>query len=143
MRSAPGSSTVTAQAYTSPFFLAAVAWTIHREDADRIRRSLKKELERRATSDDVTGVSNRAYISLLAQNEFARARSTENRFPASPSRLTPTDGDSPSRRKAALMRVNTIIQVLSGYCVVVMRHCDSFGRLGPFPFSRAVAGNRG
>lgn len=43
--------------------------------------ALKTELERRATSDNLTGVSNRAHISQLAQNEFARA-ATASRLPA-------------------------------------------------------------
>jgi diguanylate cyclase (GGDEF)-like protein len=30
--------------------------------------------------------------------------------------------------------LDTVIQVFAGYCVVVMRHCDSFGRLGPKRF---------
>ena len=44
------------------------------EHERRAAFALRTELERRATSDNMTGVSNRAHILQLAQNEFARAR---------------------------------------------------------------------
>lgn len=44
------------------------------DDARLDAGAMRAELSRRATSDEISGVSNRAHISLLAQNEFSRAR---------------------------------------------------------------------
>ncbi|MGE4062039.1 MAG: GGDEF domain-containing protein [Rhodospirillaceae bacterium] len=92
---------------------------------------LRGELERRASSDEITGVSSRAHVSVLAQNEFARARRYGEPF----SCLT-IEIDEYERLLGAHGRDagRAIVQVFTGYCVVVMRHCDSFGRLMPSRF---------
>ncbi|MGZ6175934.1 MAG: GGDEF domain-containing protein, partial [Candidatus Binataceae bacterium] len=117
--------------YALPFVAAAVsiARRFHTDDTDAI--SLRHELQRRATSDDLTGVSNRAHITLLAQNEFARAR----RY-GEPCSCLVVELDDPDTiaREWGVRGLSTIVQVLAGYCVVVMRHCDSFGRLAPYRF---------
>ena len=98
---------------------------------DVAAHALRQELERRATSDTMTGVSNRAHINLLAQNEFARAR----RYGEPCSCLMIEIDDHPGLAAAWGARAaDTVAQVLTGYCVVVMRHCDSFGRLSPARF---------
>lgn len=100
-------------------------------DVSREARTLQGELARRATSDEITGVSNRAHINLLAQNEFARAR----RYGEPYSCLT-IEIENYERLQAAhgTAGLTAIVQVFTGYCVVVMRHCDSFGRLTPNRF---------
>ena len=89
------------------------------------------ELERRATSDNLTGVSNRAHINLLAQNEFARAR--RYRAPYAALMIEIDDYDT-LNGKGGPRAADVVVQVFTGYCVVVMRHCDSFGRLSPARF---------
>ena len=42
------------------------------------------------------------------------------------------DFEGLTKRSARVPAV--VVQVFSGYCVVVMRHCDSFGRLTPARF---------
>tara|TARA_R110000868_G_scaffold101366_1_gene279155 strand:+ start:1682 stop:2806 length:1125 start_codon:yes stop_codon:yes gene_type:complete len=101
------------------------------EQARRRTFALTSELERRATSDDLSGVSNRAHINLLAQNEFARAR--RYREPYACLMLEIDDFETLSSTYG-LHTADIVVQVLSGYCVVVMRHCDSFGRLSPHRF---------
>lgn len=101
------------------------------EKAHREAGLLRHELARRATSDDITGVSNRAHILLLAQNEFARARRYGE--PYSCLMIEIDDYDKIVAQHGPLA-ADTIVQVLTGYCVVVMRHCDSLGRLAPARF---------
>ncbi len=100
------------------------------DDSRRETALLRGELARRATSDEITGVSNRAHVSLLAQNEFARAR----RYGEAYSCLM-IEIESYERLAAhGPAALTAIVQVFTGYCVVVMRHCDSFGRLDPNRF---------
>ncbi len=112
--------------------LAAVsllAWAL--EQARRKAFTLGRELERRATSDNLTGVSNRAHINLLAQNELARARRYEEPFSCL---MLDIDNYEKLNSTWGAQATDSIAQVLSGYCVVIMRHCDSFGRLSPHRF---------
>ena len=60
--------------YWLPLLAATVVGTQRLAAQQASTAILAQELERRATSDGITGVSNRAHINLLAQNEFARAR---------------------------------------------------------------------
>ncbi len=101
------------------------------ENLHRQAFGLRAELARRATSDQITGVSNQAHIKLLAQNEFARARRYAEPFSAL---MFEIDAYDTLARTGGLQAPDTIVQVFSGYCVVVMRHCDSFGRLSPARF---------
>jgi diguanylate cyclase (GGDEF)-like protein len=102
-----------------------LAWAL--EKARRKAFVLSRELERRATSDDLTGVSNRAHINLLAQNEFARARRYKEPYSCL---MLEVDEYDALRSKWGVHAADVVVQVLSGYCVVIMRHCDSFGRPG-------------
>lgn len=102
-----------------------LAWAM--ENARRKTFALSMELERRATSDDLTGVSNRAHINLLAQNEFARARRYKEPYSCL---MLEVDEYEALRSKWGVHATNVVVQVLTGYCVVIMRHCDSFGRPG-------------
>ncbi len=113
-----------------PMLVVASLAALCLENERRASFELKMELERRATSDELTGVSNRAHISLLAQNEFARARRYKEPF--SCLMIEIDDFDGLTKRGAHV--ANVVVQVFSGYCVVVMRHCDSFGRLAPARF---------
>ncbi|MGE3474901.1 MAG: GGDEF domain-containing protein [Rhodospirillaceae bacterium] len=101
------------------------------EEAHHEASALQIELARRATSDDITGVSNRAHISLLAQNEFARSRRYGQPYSCLTIEIEKYERVLASHGLAA---ANAVVQVLTGYCVVVMRHCDSFGRLSPSRF---------
>jgi len=128
---ANGFVTAEALAYLLPAVALLFAAVLRFERERRAAFDLRLELERRATSDDLTGVSNRAHIMLLAQNEFARAR--RYREPYSCLMIEIDDYDaltSKGGRHAAAV----VVQVFTGYCVVVMRHCDSFGRLAPARF---------
>ena len=107
------------------------------ESERRQARLLRRELERRATSDDLTGVSNRAHINLLAQNEFARAR--RYREPCALLMIEIDGYEELTRKWGAYV----IVQVFTGYCVVVMRHCDSFGRLSPERFLAVLPETKG
>jgi diguanylate cyclase (GGDEF)-like protein len=117
------------------FLLAALALALAASRAlenSRIEAIvLRGELERRATSDEITGVSNRAHVSLLAQNEFARARRYGEPFACLAIEIDGYEQLLAVRGRSAL---TAIVQVFTGYCVVVMRHCDSFGRLTPSRF---------
>ncbi len=101
------------------------------DDARREASALETELARRATSDEITGVSNRAHINLLAQNEFARARRYGEPYSCLTIEIEKYEHVLAAHGQAA---ATAIVQVLTGYCVVVMRHCDSFGRLTPSRF---------
>ncbi len=127
---------------------AAGAATLAAVMLERERRAvfdLRLELERRATSDNLSGVSNRAHIMLLAQNEFARARRYREPYACliievdDFETLAAAGAANPTGTNAA----DVILQMFSGYCVVVMRHCDSFGRLGPARFLALLPETRG
>ena len=52
------------------------------------------------------------------------------------------DGYDELVRKAPLA-ADVVVQVFSGYCVVIMRHCDSFGRLSPERFLALLPETKG
>lgn len=109
-----------------PFFVSDIL-----DDARQDAGAMRAELSRRATSDDLSGVSNRAHISLLAQNEFSRARRYGEPYSCLMIEIERFDALLADHGSAAM---NAIVHVFTGYCVVVMRHCDSFGRLAPSRF---------
>ena len=115
-----------------------LAWALEQGRGKAFR--LSKELERRATSDNLTGVSNRAHINLLAQNEFARARRYTEPFSCL---MLDIDEYNKLRSTWGTSATDPIVQVLSGYCVVIMRHCDSFGRLSPHRFLALLPETKG
>lgn len=119
-----------ALAYALPALGLAVLTAFILEQERRTAFDLRMELERRATSDEVTGVSNRTHITLLAQNEFARARRYKEPYACMTLEIEHYDGLASFGPRAA----EVVVQVFTGYCVVVMRHCDSFGRLAPNRF---------
>ena len=45
--------------------------------------------------------------------------------------------------KKAPHAADVVVQVFTGYCVVVMRHCDSFGRLSPHRFMALLPETKG
>lgn len=97
--------------------------------ADRTSReafSFKWELSRRATTDELSGVANKMHIQVLANNEFSRARRYREPFSCLMFEL---DGLSAIRESWGDHAADTVSRVFAGYCVLVMRHCDSFGRL--------------
>ena len=121
---------IEALAYALPALGLAILTAFVLENERRAGFELHMELERRATSDEMTGVSNRAHITLLAQNEFARARRYREPFACLNIEIDHYEKlDSYSPRAAEV-----VVQMFTGYCVVVMRHCDSFGRLAPNRF---------
>jgi diguanylate cyclase (GGDEF)-like protein len=89
--------------------------------------SYKGELTRRATTDDISGVSNRAHIHQLAQNEYGRARRYKEPLSALAIEI---DGFDSVLEHWGPEALDTLIRVFAGYCVIVMRQCDSFGRMG-------------
>lgn len=101
------------------------------EDSRREAAALQSELARRATSDDITGVSNHAHINLLAQNEFARARRYGEPYSCLTIEIERYEDVLAAHGGAV---ATAVVRMLTGYCVVVMRHCDSFGRLAPGRF---------
>ena len=101
------------------------------DDARLDAGAMRAELSRRATSDEISDVSNRAHISLLAQNEFSRARRYGEPYSCLMIEIESFDALMASHGRAGM---DAIVQVFTGYCVVVMRHCDSFGRLSPSRF---------
>jgi diguanylate cyclase (GGDEF)-like protein len=110
----------------APMFLLVAGFAFALDHTRREAFSYKHELARRATTDDISGVSNRAHIHQMAQNEFGRARRYKE--PLSFVIVEIDDFDA-ILDKAGPIALDTLIQVFAGYCVVVMRHCDSFGRL--------------
>lgn len=114
--------------YWLPFLAATVVGTQRLVAQAATTVILRQELERRATSDSLTGVSNRAHVTQLANNEFARARRYGEDFSCL---VIEIDGYGPLFEKWGARAADTVAQVLTGYCVVVMRHCDSLGRMGP------------
>jgi len=117
--------------YGLPAFAAIAAAAFYLQRERQVALDLRLELERRATSDNLTGVSNRAHINLLAQNEFARARRYREPYSCL---MIEIDGYESLIEQWGDEAADVVIQVFTGYCVVVMRHCDSFGRLGLFRF---------
>jgi diguanylate cyclase (GGDEF)-like protein len=126
----PGISAVETLGYlVFPLAIAGVAaWFWEQER--RAAFDLRTELARRATSDTMTGVSNRAHITLLARNEFARARRYREPFACLMIEIDHFDALAATAPRTA----EVVVQVFTGYCVVMMRHCDSFGRLTPSRF---------
>lgn len=121
---------IDALSYTVPTLVISGLMAFCLETQRREAFALKMELERRATSDNLTGVSNRAHINQLAQNEFARARRYREPFACL---ILEIDNYDDLARNAPHAR-DVVVQVFTGYCVVIMRHCDSFGRLSPARF---------
>jgi diguanylate cyclase (GGDEF)-like protein len=117
--------------YTLPLFALACGLAYAIERARREAFSLRTELSRRATTDTISGVSNRAHINQMAQNEFGRARRYKEPLSIMMIEVDNFDGLLNTWGPIA---ADTMIQVFTGYCVLVMRHCDSFGRLGPNRF---------
>lgn len=124
----PDFSRAEALVYWLPFLAATVVGTQRLVAQSATTVILRQELERRATSDSLTGVSNRAHVTQLAQNEFARARRYGEDFSCL---VIEIDVHGALLEKWGLRAADTVAQVLTGYCVVVMRHCDSLGRMGP------------
>jgi len=114
-----------------PLALMIVGLAVALDHARRESFAYKHELARRATTDDISGVSNRAHIHQLAQNEFGRARRYKEPLSIV---MVEIDGFDSILENAGPIALDTLIQVFAGYCVVVMRHCDSFGRMGPKRF---------
>jgi diguanylate cyclase (GGDEF)-like protein len=117
--------------FAAPLIAIAAALAVVLDYARREAYSYKHELGRRATTDDISGVSNRSHIYQLAQNEFGRARRYKEPLSML---LIEIDGFDAILAETGPMAAQTVLQVFSGYCVIVMRHCDSFGRLGPKRF---------
>lgn len=117
--------------YTLPLFGMAVGLGYALERGRREAFSFKHELSRRATTDTISGVSNRAHINQSVQNEFGRARRYKEPLSVM---MIEIDGYDEILNTWGPMAADTLVQVFSGYCVLVMRHCDSFGRLGPNRF---------
>jgi diguanylate cyclase (GGDEF)-like protein len=115
----------------APIIAIVVGLAIALDFARRETFSFKHELARRATTDDISGVSNRAHIHQLAQNEFGRARRYKEPLSVV---MIEIDGFDSIMENAGPIALDTVIQVFAGYCVIVMRHCDSFGRMGPKRF---------
>ncbi|MDX2145110.1 MAG: diguanylate cyclase [Rhodospirillaceae bacterium] len=120
-----------ALSYASPLYGLTICLAMAVDVARRAAFSYKRELTRRATTDDISGVSNRAHIHQLAQNEYGRARRYQEPLSALAIEI---DGYDSVLEHWGPEALDTLIQVFSGYCVIVMRHCDSFGRLGPKRF---------
>lgn len=112
--------------YALPAFVAAGIAALLLERERHAAFELRLELGRRATSDTLTGVSNRAHINLLAQNEFVRARRYREPFSCLMLEIDDFEGLPTT---AGAHAADVVAQVFTGYCVAVMRHCDSFGRL--------------
>ncbi len=124
----PDFSRAEALVYWLPFLAATVVGTQRLVAQEASAAILHQELERRATSDSLTGVSDRAHITQLAQNEFARARRYGEDFSCL---VIEVEGHEALAAKAGGRAADTVAQALTGYCTAVMRHCDSLGRLSP------------
>lgn len=121
----------TVLAYTAPMFALATGLAFAIERGRREAFSYRVELARRATTDNISGVSNRAHINQMAQNEFGRARRYKEPLSVM---MIEIDGYESLSEAWGPIAMDTLIQVFTGYCVLVMRHCDSFGRLNPKRF---------
>ncbi|MDX2221259.1 MAG: GGDEF domain-containing protein [Rhodospirillaceae bacterium] len=120
-----------ALAYTVPMFAIAAGLAFAVEKARREAFTFRQELTRRATTDEISGVSNRAHINQSAQNEFGRARRYKEPLSVM---MIELDGYDSLMDAWGPIAMETLVQVFAGYCVLVMRHCDSFGRLSPNRF---------
>ena len=112
--------------YLSPALLIAVTIASLSDRTAREAFSYKWELSRRATTDELSGVANKMHIRVLANNEFTRARRYSEPFACL---MFEIDGLNSIRETWGDHAADTIARVFAGYCVLVMRHCDSFGRL--------------
>jgi len=112
--------------YTLPLFAMAVGLAYALERGRREAFSFKNELSRRATTDTISGVSHRAHINQSAQNEFGLARRYKEPLSVM---MIEIDGYDQIANTWGPIAADTLVQVFSGYCVLVMHHCDSFGRL--------------
>lgn len=115
----------------APLYVLAAGVAMALDHTRREAFAYRYELARRATTDDISGVSNRAHINQLAQNEFGRARRYKEPFSMVMIEIDEFEYILDQRGPIAL---DTMIQVFAGYCIVLMRSCDSFGRLGPKRF---------
>lgn len=119
-------SVAAALGYLSPGLGIAVVMAYLSDRTAREAFSYKWELSRRATTDDLSGVANKSHIRVLANNEFTRARRYKEPFACL---MFEIDGLNSIRDTWGDHAADTIARVFAGYCVLVMRHCDSFGRL--------------
>lgn len=117
---------VAAFAYLMPAGVLAITVSYLLDRTAREAFTYKWELSRRATTDELSGVANRAHIRVLANNEFSRARRYREPFSCL---MFEIDGFSAIRDSWGDHAADTIARVFAGYCVLVMRHCDSLGRL--------------
>jgi len=117
---------VAAFAYLMPAGVLAITVSYLLDRTAREAFTYKWELSRRATTDELSGVANRAHIRVLANNEFVRARRYREPFSCL---MFEIDGFSAIRDSWGDHAADTIARVFAGYCVLVMRHCDSLGRL--------------
>jgi diguanylate cyclase (GGDEF)-like protein len=119
-------SMAAAYGYLSPALVIAVVVAFLSDRTAREAFTYKWELSRRATTDELSGVANKSHIRVLANNEFTRARRYNEPFACL---MFEIDGLSAIRETWGDHAADTIARVFAGYCVLVMRHCDSFGRL--------------
>ncbi|MCB2107399.1 MAG: GGDEF domain-containing protein [Rhodobacteraceae bacterium] len=117
--------------YVAPMFALASGLAFAVERARREAFTFRAELTRRATTDDISGVANRGHIHQIAQNEFGRARRYKEPLSVM---MIEIDGYDSLMDGWGPIAMNTLVQVFTGYCVFVMRHCDSFGRLDSHRF---------
>jgi diguanylate cyclase (GGDEF)-like protein len=122
---------VEALAFGAPLVAIVAGLALALDFARREAFSYKYELARRATTDDISGVSNRPHIYQLAQNEFGRARRYQEPLSVL---MIEIDGFDAILENSGPTALDTLVKVFAGYCIIVMRHCDSFGRLGPKRF---------
>lgn len=119
-------SVAAALGYLSPALGIAVVIAFLSDRTAREAFSYKWELSRRATTDELSGVANKSHIRVLANNEFTRARRYNEPYTCL---MFEIDGLNSIRDTWGDHAADTIARVFAGYCVLVMRHCDSFGRL--------------
>lgn len=119
-------SMISAFGYLAPALGIAVVVAFVADRTAREAFSYKWELSRRATTDELSGVANKSHIRVLANNEFTRARRYNEPFSCI---MFEIDGLAAIRDTWGDHAADTVARVFAGYCVLVMRHCDSFGRL--------------
>jgi diguanylate cyclase (GGDEF)-like protein len=119
-------SMMTAFGYMPPSAAVAIAIAYLSDKTAREAFTYKWELSRRATTDELSGVANKSHIRVLANNEFSRARRYREPFSCL---MFEIDGLDFIRDTWGDHAADTIARVFAGYCVLVMRHCDSLGRL--------------
>ncbi len=123
----PGNVTlVAAFSYLTPAAALAITVSYLFDRTAREAFTYKWELSRRATTDELSGVANKTHIRVLANNEFSRARRYREPFSCL---MFEIDGLSTIRESWGDHAADTVARVFAGYCVLVMRHCDSLGRL--------------